>query len=55
MKLVVIILVFIQLYHFYLMWQLKKDVNDKTEFFWKEDGDGNRILMNNKGEEILKI
>ena len=52
---VAIICIAIQLVQFYIMWKLKQDVKDKTHLFWKEDGKGNRILVNSKGEEILKI
>lgn len=52
---IAIICIAVQFVQFYIMWMLKQDVKDKTSLFWKEDGKGNRILVNNKGEEILKI
>lgn len=50
-----IVFIVVQLINFYIMWKLKKDVRERTFLFWKEDGEGNRILVNSKGEEILKL
>lgn len=50
-----IVFIVVQLINFYIMWKLRKDVKQKTFLFWKEDGEGNKILINSKGEEILKL
>lgn len=50
-----IIFIIVQLINFYIMWKLKKDVDQKTFLFWKDDENGNKVLVNNKGDEILKI
>lgn len=50
-----IVFIVVQLINFYIMWKLKKDVKQKTFLFWKEDVEGNKILINSKGEEILKL
>ena len=50
---VIIVLAIIGLFVYVL--KLKTDLKERTFLFWEEDGNGNKVLKNSKGEEIFKL
>jgi len=50
-----VIIVLVVLGLFVYVMKLKKDLRERTFLFWEEDGNGNKVLKNSKGEEIFKL